>query len=197
MKSIYSVLGLTAGVAMLLAVGCGKEQPPSTETTKAMNPPATDTQKAAEVQKPAAEPSPAPAAAQQAVSSAASDAQKAVDAQTPAAAPTPPPAPATTDQAVQAAPAQTDATMATTAAAAAPSAASTQVQGLVDKAKGLVTNQQYQEALTVVQQLSSMKLTPEQQTMVDGLKTQIQAALAKTAASDAASSLNNVLGGKK
>jgi len=76
-------------------------------------------------------------------------------------------------------------------------ASNSQVQGMIDKAKGLVTNQKYQDALAVVQKLSSLQLTPDQQTLVDGLKTQIQTALAKNAASDAASSLGNILGGKK
>ena len=55
----------------------------------------------------------------------------------------------------------------------------------------------YKDALTVVQQLASVKLTPEQRTLMDGLKAQIQTALAKDATSDAASALGNALGGQK
>jgi hypothetical protein len=71
-----------------------------------------------------------------------------------------------------------------------------QVHSLIDKAKGLVTDEKYKDALTVVRQLSSLTLTPEQRTLVDGLKTQIQTALAKSATSDAASAAGNALGGK-
>ena len=42
-----------------------------------------------------------------------------------------------------------------------------------------------------------MKLTSEQQKLVDALKAQIQSALAKAAGSDAASALDGALGGKK
>src|SRR2546425_13077605 len=39
-------------------------------------------------------------------------------------------------------------------------AASTQVTSLIDKAKSLVSDQKYTEALDVLKELSSMKLTP-------------------------------------
>lgn len=61
----------------------------------------------------------------------------------------------------------------------------------------MVTDQKYKDALTVVQQLASVKLTPDQRTLMDGLKAQIQTALAKDATSDAASALGNALGGQK
>ena len=61
----------------------------------------------------------------------------------------------------------------------------------------MVTNEKYKDALTVVQQLSNMKLTDEQQKLVEGLKTQVQTALAKATVSGAASALGNILGGKK
>ena len=125
-----------------------------------------------------------------------SEAQKAPAESAPAPAapaePTPPPAATIAVPAVPAA-----ATQAVTEAAAAPSATTALAQGLIDKAKGLVTDQKYQEALNVVQQLSSQKLTAEQQTLVDGLKAQIQAALTKAAGTNAASALGNILGGKK
>ena len=176
MKLTYSILGLTAGAALLLASGCSKDEQPTSETPK-MTPPASgDMQKAAESPKPVTEPAPAAAVA-------VPDASQAPPAAAAAAAQAVPPAMTLTDAAA--------------AVATAPAAMSAQAQGLIEKAQALVTDQKYQEALPVVQQLSSLTLTPEQRTLVDGLKTQIQAALAKATATDPASALGNALGGKK
>jgi hypothetical protein len=65
-----------------------------------------------------------------------------------------------------------------------------QAQGLIDKAKSLVGEQKYQEAMTSLSQLGNLKLTPDQQKIVDGLKAQIQSALAKATTSDAASAIS-------
>jgi hypothetical protein len=240
MKITYSILGLTAGAALFLANGCGKEEQPSGEAPKVTPPVASDTQKAAETpkratepmpsaaaaataadqaasaaaseaqktvgaQKAAAESMPSAAAANQAASAATSDAQKAVGAQLAATPPAPPTAaataptapPSTAATALQAVTSASGQTSAVAAMASSLSTTNSLVEGLINNAKGLVTNQKYQDALNVVQQLSSLKLTPEQQAVVDGLKTQIQTALAKAAGADAASALGNVLGGKK
>jgi hypothetical protein len=211
MTMTYSILGLTAGAALLLASGCSKPEQPSGEASKVTPPAASDMPKPPEAPTPAMEPAPAVAAAvpdasraasaaaseapkaaadavSQAASAAASEAQKAVESPKAAAEHAQPTVAAATEQAVKAAVSQTN-----TVAAAS----STQVQGLIEKAKGLVTDEKYQDALKVVQQLSSLKLTPEQQTLMDGLKSQIQTALAKATGADAASALGNVLGGKK
>jgi hypothetical protein len=95
-----------------------------------------------------------------------------------------------------AAAAQQAVSAATNQAGAAIADSTSQVQTLIDKAKELVTDEKYKDALSVVRQLSSLRLTPEQRTLVDGLKTKIQTALAKSTTSDAASAAGNVLGGK-
>jgi hypothetical protein len=144
-KITYTIRGVTAGAALLLAAGCSKQEPPAGETTKSMSPASTETRKAADT---------VAAAAQQAVNAA------------------------------------------TNQAGAAIADSMSQAQALIDKAKGLVADDKYKEALTVVRQLSGLRLTPEQRTLVDGLKTQIQTALAKSPTSDAASAAGNALGGK-
>jgi len=140
-------------------------------------PPAGETAKPAEAPKPAAEAASAAAAVSQAAASVVTQAQQTA--------------------ANVAAEAQQAVSAATNQAAAAVADSTSQVQTLIEKAKGLVTDEKYKDALTVVQQLASAKLTPEQRTLVDGLKAQIQTALAKSTTSDAASALGNALGGKK
>lgn len=82
-------------------------------------------------------------------------------------------------------------------AAAQTQPAQAQAQSVIDRAQSLVASQKYTDALNTLSQLTNIKLTPEQQSLVDSLKSQIQAALAKPGASDAASALGGVLGGKK
>lgn len=73
---------------------------------------------------------------------------------------------------------------------------SAQAQSLIDKAKGLVEAKKYPEAMDMVKQLSSMKLTADQQKLVDDLKALIQKQMAGSAASEATKSLGGALGGK-
>ena len=82
---------------------------------------------------------------------------------------------------------------ATNQAAAQAAAAQQQSQGLIDRAKSLVAENKYSEALSSLNQLTTTKLTDDQQKLVDGLKAQIQAVLAKATGSVAA----YALGGKK
>lgn len=51
-------------------------------------------------------------------------------------------------------------------------------QTVIDKATALVTDKKYADALNSLQGLSGLKLTPEQQKLVDGLKAQIEKGMA-------------------
>ena len=89
--------------------------------------------------------------------------------------------------------------LAQTAAAAAPEQA--RIQSLIDTAKNLTGQNKYAEALKVIGELSNLKLSPEQQTLVDGLKKtaeqQAAQAVADKAAGGASKAIGDALGGKK
>ena len=51
---------------------------------------------------------------------------------------------------------------------------SAQAQGMIDKAKGLIGEKKYQEAITSLQQVAASKITPEQKKVVDDLIAQAQ-----------------------
>jgi hypothetical protein len=89
--------------------------------------------------------------------------------------PTPPP-PSPAPAAAPSSPAAEVKAVAETAAKTVESAATeaaTQAQALIDRTKALLGEKQYQDALASVGQLASSKLTPEQQTLVSGLKTEL------------------------
>lgn len=127
-----------------------------------------------EAKQPATPPAPA---APPSVPQAATDAAKAVEAQKPA---------------VEKAAADV-----TTQLDAAAKAAAAQPQTLIDKAKAFVADKKYDDALALIKQLASLKLTPEQQKAVDALQTEIKNAAAGKAAESATKAVGDILGGKK
>lgn len=80
-----------------------------------------------------------------------------------------------------------------TNAAAMNATDNSKVQDLIDKAKGLVADGKFADASTVLQQLAGQTLTDAQQKLVDGLKDQIQKALAAKAAGNAAGAAGGLL----
>jgi hypothetical protein len=75
--------------------------------------------------------------------------------------------------------------------------ASGKAQEWIDKAKSLVADNKFSDAAAALGNLSGLSLTDAQKKVVDGLKEQIQKALAQKAASEGASAVGNILGGKK
>lgn len=80
---------------------------------------------------------------------------------------------------------------------AAAEQASGKAQDLINQAKSLVDAKKYTDASNILQQLASLKLTPEQQKLVDDLKATIQQSLANQGTSKATEAVGGILGGKK
>ena len=162
---------LAACIVLAVVTGCTKEQPAAdtqSQGTKTTETIKTDAANAAATVK---------TEATQAVEAVKTEATKAVDS-----------VKTTGPQAGDQAAAQLQAT---------PSPAQQEAQGLIEKAKSLIGEQKYQEAMGSLNQLTKFQLTPDQQKLVDSLKEKIESALAKATTSDAASALGGALGGKQ
>jgi hypothetical protein len=85
---------------------------------------------------------------------------------------------------------------ATQAAKDAAKDAGLNAQTLIDKAKALIKDKKYEDALSSLKQLSALKLNADQQQILDDLKKQITDAMAKAKTTDAGAAVNGALGGK-
>ena len=72
-------------------------------------------------------------------------------------------------------------------------AETSRTEGLIDKAKLLISESKFSDASSVIQQLSGQSLTDQQTKLVAGLKEQIQKALVAKAADNAAGAVGNLL----
>jgi hypothetical protein len=108
-----------------------------------------------------------------------------------------PQAPETTKPAAEGAATEMQKSAETAAPAAqeAATAATSEAQSMIDKAKALVADSKYSEAMDLLKKLSSMQLTPEQKQLVDDLTAQVQKAMAGAAASSATQKAQDAAGG--
>lgn len=72
-------------------------------------------------------------------------------------------------------------------------ASQNQAQVLIDKAKQFIADKKYSDALDSLKGLSNLKLTSDQQKIVDDLKTQVEKLMASDTASNAVKSLGGLL----
>lgn len=171
-RNTSTLLALAACGTALLLSACGKKEEPIAPTADGAQKPASPI--AGDAQKPLEA---VASEAQKAATSAGGEAQKQAE-----------------DVKTAAATAAADAQKQVETKAAAGQG---QAQGLIDRAKGLLAEKKYTEALSSLKGVSNLKLTAEQQKWVDELKAQIQKAMAGQAASDATKAAGGLLDPKK
>jgi hypothetical protein len=79
------------------------------------------------------------------------------------------------------------------AATTAVDEATAKANALIDQARKLVSETKYSDAMNLINQLSSMKLTPEQQKLVADLKAQVQKALTSLSSTNVSGAIGNLL----
>lgn len=79
------------------------------------------------------------------------------------------------------------------AATAAAADATAKANALIEQAKKLISETKYTEATNLINQLATMKLTPEQEKLVADLKAQIKKALTSLSSTNAAGAVGNLL----
>jgi len=167
MKSTCAVITLTSAAAFWLMTGCGKKQeaPPTAQD------------------------------AQKAVQQAAAEAQKAAEQAAPAVPQAPAVQQAAERAAATAATAQQTAASAQQAAATAATQAGAEAQSLIDKAKGLMADKKWTEALAALKDAAGKQPTAEQKSLLDQLIAEVQKALAGDAGTKLKSEATKALGG--
>ncbi len=163
MKRNYLLLTLVFAAGLAFTAGCSKQEQPAP---------------AAQTEKPVAPEKTAPAST--AVHSAVADMQKTADT-------------AASSVQTQAAAVQATADKAVTDAQTNVPALTSQTQSLIEKVKALLAANKPADALPILSQLASAKLTPEQQTMVNDLTQKAQQMLQQGAASKAADAVGGLL----
>ena len=170
MKSLSRILTLSSVALLTLSFGCSKQEP-STPPAASQAPSPFD-KAAADLKKAADTAQPQAAAVQAAADKTVVDAQAQVAA-----------ASATVTNAVP------------DAQAPATTTVTSQTQSIIDTIKKLLADNKPADALKMIQDLAAAKLTPEQQTTVDALKTQAQALMQNAAKAKITDKAADAVGG--